>query len=124
MLEAFFNPFLWDKDFYSFNRREKDMYPYSIHTKENGIILVHNVVGINKEDLDISIKEVKGDKYLIISGNTKSQQTQDEYSVNSKFRLDGTKKISSVKSELKNGLLYIYINFEKPIFKEQKISIN
>lgn len=121
--DILFNPFIWDREFYKFNRFEKDMNPYSIHAKENGFTLVHNVVGIDKKDLDVSIKEIKNERYLIISGNTKVEETNNEYSVNSKFRLDINKNIKEIKSKLDNGLLYIYITYDKVEDKSQKIVI-
>ena len=54
---SIFNPFLWDKDVYQFNRLEKDMRPYSVHSDVEGneVTLVHNVVGINKKDLSVKV---------------------------------------------------------------------
>ena len=59
---SIFNPFLWDKDVYQFNRLEKDMRPYSVHsdTEGNEVTLVHNVVGINKKDLSVKVVEEDG----------------------------------------------------------------
>ena len=121
--DILFNPFIWDRDFYKFNRFEKDMNPYSVHSTDNGFTLVHNVVGLDKDDLDVSIKEKDNERYLIISGETKVEETDNTYSVNSKFRLDKNKNIKEIKSKLNNGLLYIYITYDKVEDKSQKIVI-
>ena len=49
------NPFAdlfdFDRHFYFFNRDEKDMYPYDVIRKKDAIVITHNVLGIEKEDL-------------------------------------------------------------------------
>lgn len=115
MLSDFlFSPFLWDKDVYKFNRLEKDMRPYSVHKEENGITLVHNVVGLAKEDLEVRLDEAQGKRKLIISGETNNEKTNNKYSVHSEFALDNNKKIKDITSKLENGLLYITISYEEP----------
>lgn len=109
-------PFNWDKDSYVFNRKEKDMHPYSIYNRDNEIIIVHNVLGIAKEDLKLHTETSKGTTYLIIEGSTKDSITGKEYTIQSKFALDTTQiELSSARSTLNNGLLYI--TFDKKIEK-------
>lgn len=117
MLSLLFNPFLWDKDVYKFNRFEKDMNPFSVHKKDNKIILVHNVVGINKEDLEVKIVNDNNTSKLVISGETKDTETESDYSIHSEFVLDRNKKIKDILSKTENGLLYITIEYEKPLLK-------
>lgn len=113
-----FNPFLWDKDVYKFNRFEKDMNPYSVHTNGNKVTLVHNVTGMDKKDLTVKIKENK----LIISGETKDEETGSKYSVHSEFALDKDKKIKDISSKMNNGLLYVTIEYdEKPKLDDGKV---
>lgn len=110
LIHSFFEPFNWDKSLYKFTREEKDMNPYSITTNENTTIIVHNVVGLNKEDLTLTRKSEDGIVYLVIEGETKDAITGKKYSVYSRFALDenqlDTGKISST---MQNGLLYISI---------------
>lgn len=114
-LDLLFNPLFWDKNLYRFNRAEKDMYPYSIKKEENGVVLTHNVVGIDKEDLVVKVEtDENGKSKLIISGETKNEDETDKYSVHSEFLLDNKKKISDISSKLKNGLLYVTIKYEEP----------
>lgn len=105
------NPFDWDKNFYKFNRDEKDMHPYSINQgKDGAITIVHNVVGLDKKDLKLSTKEINGTTYILIEGKTKDEITGKVYSINSKFSCDVNKcDLSNIKSTMKNGLLYITI---------------
>ena len=81
--------FDFDRKFYTFVRPEKDMMPYTIINKENQTILIHNVVGINKEDLKISIKTENGEKILYIVGQTKDKISGNNYEINSRFKIKG-----------------------------------
>lgn len=116
-----FNPFDFDRDFYKFNRIEKDMNPYSIKQTDEGIILIHNVLGINKEDLKISTKRENHTNLIIIEGKTKDEVTGREYSINSRFSVDDSVDLKSAKPSMKNGLLYISIKYKEA--KESKENI-
>lgn len=116
-----FNPFDFDRDFYKFNRIEKDMNPYSIKQTDEGIILIHNVLGINKEDLKISTKRENHTNLIIIEGKTKDEVTGREYSINSRFSVDDNVDLKSAKPSMKNGLLYISIKYKEA--KESKENI-
>ena len=116
MLDLLFNPFAWNKEFYQFNRLEKDMKPYSVHKNDNGVTLVHNVVGVDKKDLSVRLIEENGMSKLVIEGETEPSldSPKSKYSVHSEFILDNNKKIEDISSKLENGLLYITINYEEP----------
>ena len=116
-----FNPFDFERDFYKFNRIEKDMNPYSIKQTDEGIILIHNVLGINKEDLKISTKRENHTNLIIIEGKTKDEVTGREYSINSRFSVDDNVDLKSAKPSMKNGLLYISIKYKEA--KESKENI-
>lgn len=120
LLDTLFTPFDWDRDFYNFRREEKDMHPYSIVSKDNKTILVHNVVGIKKEDLKVSIKTENHYQILYITGKTKDDITGQEYAINSRFTLKKS-GIKEITSEVKNGLLYITIQYEEPEKTEPKV---
>ena len=76
------------------------------------MILVHNVLGVNKEDLEVKLKSEDGQRVLYITGQTHDERTDKKYSINSRFVIKNGNKIKSVESEAKNGLLYITIKFE------------
>lgn len=116
MLDLLFNPFAWNKEVYQFNRLEKDMKPYSVHKNDNGVTLVHNVVGVDKKDLSVRLIEENGMSKLVIEGETEPSldSPKSKYSVHSEFILDNNKKIADISSKLENGLLYITINYEEP----------
>lgn len=118
--------FDWDKDFYKFNRWEKDMNPYStiVDEKNHSLILTHNIVGMNKEDLVISTKKEKGITYLIISGKTKDDITGKDYSINSRFMIDDKGyDLNKIEATAKNGLVYITIPCKKEIEKQKEHTI-
>lgn len=104
----FLDPFTWDKNIYKFNRGEKDMHPYSIVDNEKAFIIVHNILGVDKRDLKLSIKPENNKTYLSIEGKTKDIITTKEYSVSSRFELDVDQlDLTKVSSTMNNGLLYI-----------------
>lgn len=114
------DPFIWDKNAYKFNRPEKDMHPYSVIYNEKSVVVVHNILGIDKKDLKLTIKNEGRKVYLSIEGKTKDLITTKEYSVSSKFELASDQlDLSKVSSTMNNGLLYITIA-KKTTAPEQK----
>ena len=119
--DELFNSFDWDKKNYKFNRDEKDMHPYSIIDNEKEVIIVHNVLGIDKKDLKISLNKESGNTYILIEGKSIDELTKKEYSISSKFAIDATQlNIKYISSTMKNGLLYIIA----PLKKEEKLKQN
>ena len=116
MLDLLFDPFTWNKEVYQFNRLEKDMKPYSVHKNDNGVTLVHNVVGVDKKDLSVKLIKGEGISKLVIDGKTEPtlDSPKSKYSIHSEFILDNNKKIEDISSKLENGLLYITIKYEEP----------
>ena len=101
----------------------KSFGPYGSNTiinKENQTILIHNVVGINKEDLKISIKTENGEKILYIAGQTKDKVSGSNYEINSRFKIKA-QSIRNIECECANGLLYVTISYDKPEEEEIKI---
>lgn len=127
LIEDLFNPLDFDRKFYKFNRDEKDMNPYSVYeTKEkDAITVVHNVLGLNKKDVKIAIKNENGKTFIVINGKTVDSITEREYSISSRFSVDTTVlDISKAVSTMNNGLLYITIpQRKKPAAKESFIAI-
>ena len=116
-----FNSFNWDKDFYSFNRDEKDMRPYSIVNQKDKVLIVHNVLGINKADLQVSYQIVDGYTFIKIEGKSTDELTGKNYTIHSRFKvLDDNLELKNTTSFLKNGLLYIEIPFKA----KEKQSVN
>lgn len=125
LFDAFDDLFDFDRDFYRFNRDEKDMHPYDIINKENEIIITHNVLGIAKEDLNISVKTIKNKNYIVISGTTKDKITDKSYTINSRFEYNPDEiDVSKATSELINGILYITIPYQNKDIQNKDIQIN
>ena len=126
MYDLLVNPFIWDKEFYKFDRKEKDMCPYSIkyNEKEGKAIISHNILGIDKKDLSIAIKPEKGVNYLVISGKTLDEVTGKEYSINSRFHISEDYDADNIEAEAKNGLVYITIPFKKEALEDKTKTIN
>lgn len=119
LIHSFFEPFNWDKNLYKFTREEKDMNPYSISTSETHTTIVHNVVGLNKEDLKLTRKSEDGVVFLVIEGETKDKITGKKYSVYSRFALDESQlETKDITSTMQNGLLYISIPLKQQVEEE------
>lgn len=122
LFDFFVDPFQWDRDFYRFNRKEKDLYPYSVvqNKAKGNAVITHNVLGINKEDLSITIKPENGENYLVISGKTEDEALGKTYSINSRFYVPNSYDIDHVEAEVKNGLVYITLPYKKEAIEETK----
>lgn len=115
----------WDKKNYRFNRNEKDMHPYSVINKDKETIITHNVLGINKEDLKISLNKIDGQNLLIIEGKSIDEFTEKEYSIHSTFNVDESSlDLTKITTSMKNGLLYIRIPMIEKKKKNTSIKIN
>jgi HSP20 family molecular chaperone IbpA len=113
MFDALDDLFDFDKHFYFFNRDEKDMHPYDVIRKKDALILTHNVLGLEKEDIKLTIKTENLKNYIVISGSSKDEVTGKCYSINSRFSYDPNEiDITKATSEMKNGLLYITIPYK------------
>ena len=113
IFDAFDDLFDFDRHFYFFNRDEKDMHPYDVIRKKDALILTHNVLGLNKEDIKLTIKTENLRSYIVISGSSKDEVTGKCYSINSRFSYDPNEiDVSKATSEMKNGLLYITIPYK------------
>lgn len=122
-LDDLFNSFDWDRKNYKFNRDEKDMHPYSIINNKKETIIVHNVLGVDKKDLKISLEKENGNSYIVIEGKSIDGTTKKEYSISSRFAIDSSRlDIKNAVSTMKNGLLYITIPL-KPEEKSENIKI-
>lgn len=118
-LTLFIDPLTWDKDSYKFNREEKDMRPYSVTNTKKDTIIVHNVLGIDKKDLKLTMKSAKEGIFLLIEGKTKDSLTGKEYSINSTFQLDDSQlDLTKITSKMENGLLYIIIPNKEELPKQ------
>lgn len=114
----------WDRGSYWFNRDEKDMNPYSIFESDGKIIITHNVLGIDKEDLSIKLKKENRQTYIVIEGTTEDKITGKTYSINSRFLVDEKQvDVSQADIQLKNGLLYITMPYTHELKYEKKLSI-
>ena len=102
----------WDKDTYAFDRDVHDRFPYRIRQEEDKVVLIHNVVGVAEEDLEVKIKTKKGKDRLTMLGATKDEEF-GEYSVNSSFEIQSS-NFEKIQYKVKNGLLCIYLFKKKP----------
>lgn len=105
--------FDFDKEFYRFTRDIKDMSPYQIIRKDDRAIVIHNVVGLGRDDIKITTDRDAYYDYLVISGEKKNEVTDKIYKVDSRFIIN-LEEIKEVEWEVQDGLLYIYVIFQTP----------
>lgn len=112
----------FDRPFYRFQRELKDMYPYEVVKKDNQVILVHNVVGLGRNDINIKLERDERYDYLVISGEKKNEITNKIDKVDSRFKIN-LKQLDKdgIEWKAEDGLLYIYITYQKP--KQPEINI-
>lgn len=124
LLDLIIPAFDWDKEFYTFNRDEKDMHPYSIINDKTSTTIVHNVLGIDKKDLKLSCEKEGGNVFIVIKGQSIDEITKKKYSINSRFAIDPSQlDLTTIKSTVKNGLLYITIPAKVEKEENKKIEI-
>jgi HSP20 family molecular chaperone IbpA len=124
LLTLFIDPLTWDKESYKFIREEKDVRPYPVTNTKKETIITHNVLGINKKDLKLTMKSNREGMFLIVEGATKDSLTGKDYSVNSTFQLDDTQlDLTKISSKMENGLLYIIIPNKAEEIKPQTFKI-
>ena len=112
----------FDRPFYRFQRDLKDIYPYEVVRKDNQIILVHNVVGLGRNDINIKLERDERYDYLVISGEKKNDITNKIDKVDSRFKIN-LKQLDKdgIEWKVEDGLLYIYITYQKP--KQPEVNI-
>jgi HSP20 family molecular chaperone IbpA len=105
---------LFDSDFYSFSRLVKDGKPYKVLEDKDKTILIHNVVGLGGEDIEIDIETIDDrQSYLIISGEKKDEDILEEkYNVKSRFIIKHN-DIDHIEKYIKNGILKLEIYWKK-----------
>lgn len=114
----------FDKSFYAFNRPVFDMSPYHVELYKDKTVIIHNILGINEEDIKIEIKKEGPNHYLYISGETvpevlsatEAPKSTRNYTIRSKFSIDPS-MFSNVTWKAKNGLLYVTLQLksEEPV---------
>jgi len=117
----FFNFPVFDRDFLRFNRPTKDMNPSKVIRNGDKTTIVHNVVGLSKDDIKINVERDGQLDYLVISGEKKNEVIDQIYSVNSRFSINAD-EIKGIEWEVKDGLLYIYIEYKEP--EQPKLNIS
>ena len=82
-------------------------------SKDGQQIIIYNVLGLSKDDIDIAIKREGEVDYLTINGERKDKEINSTYAINSKFKI-ALNKVDNIEYKFENGLLRIYINFKQP----------
>ena len=118
----FYFDLYFDRPFYRFQRDLKDIYPYEVVRKDNQVIIVHNVVGLSRDDINIKLERDDRCDYLVISGEKKNEITNKIDKVDSRFKIN-LKQLDKdgIEWKVEDGLLYIYITYQEP--KQPEVNI-
>lgn len=103
---------------YSRPFREVDSY-LPINLDDGTTNLYINALGINKEDINVSVTQPEdySGYVLNVSGKTEEEKL-GTFSFDYQFR---TKKISKITKILKNGILILNLEWEKPVNPDVEI---
>lgn len=109
-----FSDFLSLSD-YHFRRPFYESKGYVVVQKDGGLIVYVNALGISPDDIDVKIEPTSyGGHILRVSGKTNNEDLN--YDFETKIGLRITQPLADeVKWEAKDGLVKIYLDFEKPI---------
>lgn len=113
--------FDFDKEFYNFTRPVKDISPHEIIRRDDQVIIVHNALGVDSDDIKVDVNKLYGKHYLTLFGETKNSVSGKNYSFNSRFLID-VDSVKDVEWEVKDGLLYVTLQYKEPQAQQVKIT--
>ena len=116
-----FNDIFWEPKEYCYHRPIFDSKPYQLIKKDKEIIIAFNALGINADDIKVSVEKEKNVDYLVIDGETKNELTGKTYSANGKFVVD-SENIEKIDWSAENGVLIIEVFFKEA--KKPEVKIN
>jgi len=116
-----FSDFFWfDDSAYRFNRPMLERQGWYSKEKDGRLLVLLNVLGINEDDLNIEVTPAdNGREAISISGTTKDEVFDKEFSVNMNFLV--AKPMEEIKTSMKNGFLVLDITFKEPVKSSVKI---
>ena len=116
-----FSDFFWfDDSAYRFNRPMLERQGWYSKEKDGRLLVLLNVLGINEDDLNIEVSPAdNGREAISISGTTKDEVFDKEFSVNMNFLV--AKPMEEIKTSMKNGFLVLNITFKEPVKSSVKI---
>lgn len=88
------------------------IYYYDVTRKDERII-VHNVLGLGKDDIEITVESNKNGDYLIIHGEKENEITNETHNIEYDHDVD-LDEIDEIEYKVENGLLYIFVKLKKP----------
>ena len=116
-----FSDFFWfDDSAYRFNRPMLERQGWYSKEKDGRLLVLLNVLGINEDDWNIEVTPAdNGREAISISGTTKDEVFDKEFSVNMNFLV--AKPMEEIKTSMKNGFLVLNITFKEPVKSSVKI---
>lgn len=104
----------FDDDFYFFRRPMLERKGWYSTEKDGKLVLLLNVLGVSKEDISIEVNSAPNNKqYLNVSGSTKNEFFDKDFSVKMQFLIEEPMK--DISWDVKNGFLTVEITFQEPV---------
>ena len=114
----FFDDFdnLFSGMFNRFRRPVLDQQYYSVYKKDKGYVIVFNTLGMDKDDIKISVEKQKGSPYRIlrVKGQKNIEDIDFQNSVDMALSLNFNDEIESTSYTVKDGLTKVYLKVKMP----------
>lgn len=114
----FFDDFdnLFSGMFNRFRRPVLDQKYYSVYKKDKGYVIVFNTLGMDKDDIKISVEKQKGSPYRIlrVKGQKNIEDIDFQNSVDMALSLNFNDEIESTSYTVKDGLTKVYLKVKMP----------
>lgn len=110
-----FSDFLWlDPTSYRFHRPMLEREGWYSLEKDGKLLVLLNVLGVDKKDIDLEIKSANDNKQMIcVSGTTKNTKFDKDFSINMNFTVG--KDMEKLEWDVENGFLTMEITFREPV---------
>lgn len=106
-------------DSYWFRRPFLERDGYAYREAEGKLIIKVNVLGLSKDDIDLSVKPSTKDNHqiLVISGS-KEDENFGKFQVSHKFLIKNPK---SIEPSIENGILTLVVEYKEPVVPDVEI---
>lgn len=120
MFPTFFETLSFDPVSYRFHRPMLEREGYYLIEKEGKILVLLNVLGVEKKDISVDVKSTSENKEMIVvNGITKNEDFDKEFSINMSFLVG--KPMETLEWDMSNGFMTMTLTFKEPVKPSVKI---
>jgi len=119
MMQTLTSDFL--KQFYSYRRPFHEVEGYSVKHQDDGTDLIFiNALGVDPQDVTVEVRsEYPKSQILTVTGKTKNELWEEEFSVNLSFYV--RKPIKKIAKSFRSGLISLKVEYDKPVQPDVEI---